>query len=157
MIRCPHSLQRIGSLDLISLFAPQSCSWGMRFFLVKNAPRRSYLHKYTPYLALAKANHRCPGPRLLLLLDPLDLGRPPEAPADVCPRFCGFENPKMALTLSGNCGFEPQIVQGFVRKLRISRKMFDFRPALNVHHMMDLYCNITAIRIISEWHSVHLM
>jgi hypothetical protein len=42
----------------------------------------------------------------------------------VCPRFCRFEDPKMALTLSRNCRFEPQIVQGFVQKLQISWKMF---------------------------------
>jgi hypothetical protein len=32
--------------------------------------------------------------------------RPPEAPLYVCPDFCGFEGPKMALGLSVFRGFE---------------------------------------------------
>ena len=32
--------------------------------------------------------------------------RPPEAPLKVCPDFRGFEAPKIALSLSGDGGFE---------------------------------------------------
>jgi hypothetical protein len=49
MMRWPHSLQRIGSLDFISFFAPQSTS-AMRERLVANLHSESYQHIYIPCL-----------------------------------------------------------------------------------------------------------
>lgn len=61
IIRCPHSLQRIGSLDLISFFAPQSGNDVTGKGWKIDSCMMPYRHRYTPYPVVVQAS-----PHLLL-------------------------------------------------------------------------------------------
>ena len=52
--------------------------------------------------------------------------RPPEAPLKVCPDFRGFVAPKIALSLSGDRGFEAEGCPGLEDLRPLGRKFLDF-------------------------------